>query len=113
MWRQRSRAASYRGIADGTGGRLVNTLNALYARSESGLMVPRTAMQPAAAPAPARHVISRQQRRWLERHGVERHCSTCSRVISMNAENPQCGECRQKGEAFRARAAAAGLLLPE
>jgi Zn finger protein HypA/HybF involved in hydrogenase expression len=70
-------------------------------------------MQPAAAPAPARHVISRQQRRWLERHGAQRHCSTCSRVISMNAENPQCGECRQKGEAFRARAAAAGLLLPE
>ena len=70
-----------------------NTLDMLYARTESGLMVPHSALPaPTLQPAPQPH-LSRQMRRHLERHGANNHCR-CGRVISWG--KPLCDKCRKK-----------------
>ena len=70
-----------------------NTLDMLYARTESGLMVPYSAL-PAPDPQPiAQPHLSRQMRRHLERQGHNNHFR-CGRVISWG--KPLCDKCRKK-----------------
>jgi hypothetical protein len=72
-----------------------SALDMLYARTESGLLVPPGAL-PAQAPQPILQPhLSRQQRRHLERHGANNHCR-CGRVISWGRE--LCHACMKKKE---------------
>ena len=93
----------------------MNTIEALYGRSEAGLMVPRAALQPAPQGPPAQVKMTRQVCRWLERHGVNNHCpgvngQPCGKVISMNAH--QCAVCANEVKMLADRVTAAGLVLP-
>jgi hypothetical protein len=73
-----------------------NTLDMLYARTESGLMVPHSALPPPELPSAPQPKLSRQMRRHLERHGANNHCR-CGRVISWG--RPLCDKCRKKESA--------------
>ena len=70
-----------------------NTMDMLYARTESGLMVPPSALPTPTLQSVPQPNLSRQQRRWLERQGHNNHCR-CGRVISWG--KPLCDKCRKK-----------------
>jgi hypothetical protein len=67
-------------------GRIANmsahsVLDMLYARTESGLLVPPSALPPPVPPSVSQPTLTRQMRRHLERNGANNHCR-CGRVIS-------------------------------
>jgi hypothetical protein len=73
-----------------------NTLDMLYARTESGLMVPHSALAPTVPQPIAQPHLSRQMRRHLERQGHNNHCR-CGRVISWG--RPLCQRCENDAQA--------------
>jgi hypothetical protein len=74
-----------------------DTMDMLYTRTASGLIVPRSAVSSpnTAQIAPAVPALSRQQRRHLERNGLApvKRCG-CGKVISGNRE--KCLACEVK-----------------
>ena len=79
---------------------------ALYVKTGSGLIVPRERIGPAPEPRP----LSRKGRRQLERKGIKNCCGGCGVTISWTAT--QCKACADGAVTLRARAEAAGLVLP-
>jgi hypothetical protein len=70
-----------------------NTLDMLYGRTASGLMVPHSALPPPELPSAPQPKLSRQMRRHLERQGHNNHCR-CGRVISWG--HPLCSRCQKE-----------------
>ena len=92
---------------------MMQTHDALYARTESGLMVPRAAVDPVAAPPAQPQIPKRMLRKFMEQQGRNFRCPgvpprECGKIVSQGRICKACADERELND----RMAAAGLVAP-